>query len=92
MALIRVGGSGDMGLIDRVIKDVESTHLGIPVLLKKYLQLNGKIACFNVDPKFNDSLDGFLILDIKEIPQNMISSFSKGSNFQVHPPIKVDVY
>lgn len=89
---ILMGDSDDLGLIDRVIKDVESNHFGIPVLLKKYLQLNGKIACFNVDPKFNDSLDGFLILDIRKIPQNMISSFSKGLIFQVQSPIKVDVY
>jgi hypothetical protein len=42
----------------------------IPVLLKKYLKQNAKIIAFNVDPKFNNSLDGFLIMKVDEVPQD----------------------
>ncbi|PID92164.1 MAG: hypothetical protein CSA96_04670 [Bacteroidetes bacterium] len=44
----------------------------MPVLLKKYLQINGKIAAFNVDPDFNYTLDGLLILDLKKVPGSFI--------------------
>lgn len=62
--------SEDIKLLDNFIGDIEGNQkLKIPVLVKKYLKLNGKIVSFNVDPNFNDSLDGFLIVDIAGIPE-----------------------
>jgi hypothetical protein len=52
----------------------------LPILLKKYLGLNAKIVSFNVDPKFNDCIDGLLILDIFDVPKSTIESFSKEIN------------
>ena len=52
----------------------------MPVLLKKYIKLNGKIIGFNVDPKFNDALDGLLILDLFQVPIDTITSLSKEIN------------
>lgn len=54
--------------LDQLISDIEQTNMKIPVLLRQYLGLNGKIICFNIDPKFSDSLDGFLVVDIENIP------------------------
>jgi hypothetical protein len=51
------------------IGDIEGTQkLKVPVLVKKYLKLNAKIIAFNVDPKFNDALDGFLLVKVADIP------------------------
>ena len=52
----------------------------MPILLKKYISLNGKIIGFNVDPKFNMCLDGLLILDLFDVPMATIESFSKELN------------
>ena len=52
----------------------------MPVLLKKYIKLNGKIIGFNVDPKFNNALDGLLILDLFDVPIETITSLSKEIN------------
>ena len=49
----------------------------MPVLLKKYLQLGGKIVEFNIDPLFNDCLDGLLILDLYDVPPEVIASLSR---------------
>jgi hypothetical protein len=49
----------------------------MPVLLKKYLKQNAKIIGFNIDPKFNDALDGLIVLDLFEVPYNTIESLSK---------------
>jgi putative hemolysin len=62
--------------IDIIIKDIESDHR-IPILLKKYIELNGKIISFNIDPKFNDSLDGLLVLDLHNVPEDTIRMLSK---------------
>lgn len=69
----------DINKIERIIKDIEPGYR-IPVLLKKYLELNGKIIGFNVDPKFNDCLDGLLIVDIYDIPPDMSKGLSKEFN------------
>ena len=70
----------DLHSIDKFIGDIDQYNSGLPVLLKKYLGLNAKIAAFNVDPKFNDCIDGLLILDIFDIPKSVIESLGKEVN------------
>lgn len=69
----------DIVKLDKYIQEIEP-KFRIPVLLKKYLSLNGKIIGFNVDPKFNDCLDGLMFVDIFDIPIKTIKSFSKEIN------------
>ncbi|HKK59536.1 MAG TPA: GNAT family N-acyltransferase [Salinivirga sp.] len=70
----------DINKVDRFISDIEPTNYRMPVLLKKYLKQNAKIIGFNIDPKFNNALDGLVILDLYEVPFNMIESLSKEVN------------
>ncbi|HYW95476.1 MAG TPA: GNAT family N-acyltransferase [Bacteroidales bacterium] len=70
----------DLNKFDKFIKDVETSNYNMPVLLKKYLKQNGKIIGFNIDPKFNNALDGLLILDLYDVPIDTISSLSKEIN------------
>lgn len=78
-ALSEISGQ-DLNKLDNVVGDLDAINQGIPVLLKKYLKLNAKIAGFNVDPKFNDCLDGLIILDIFDVPVNIIESLGKEVN------------
>ena len=70
----------DLHSLDKFIGDIDQYNNGLPVLLKKYLGLNAKIISFNVDPKFNDCVDGLLILDIFEVPKSTIESLVKEIN------------
>lgn len=70
----------DLNKFDKFIKGVETSNYNMPVLLKKYLKQNGKIIGFNIDPKFNNALDGLLILDLFDVPIDTISSLSKEIN------------
>ena len=63
--------------LDSLISDIENTHIKIPVLLRQYLNLNAKIICFNIDPKFSDCLDGFLVVDTQNIPAEMLEKVGK---------------
>ena len=63
--------------LDSLIGDIENSQLKIPVLLRQYMNLNAKIICFNIDPKFSDCLDGFLMVDIQNIPQDMLEKIGK---------------
>ncbi len=69
----------DINKIEKVIRDIEAGYR-IPVLLKKYLELNAKIIGFNVDPKFNDCLDGLIVLDLFDIPIDFVKGLSKEVN------------
>lgn len=70
----------DINSLDKLIGDVDELNSGLPVLLKKYIKLNAKIIGFNVDPKFNNCLDGLIALDLCNIPINTIESLSKEAN------------
>jgi putative hemolysin len=61
---------GDIKVLDNLIAEIETSHMKIPVLLKKYLKQNAKIIAFNIDPKFNNALDGFLVMNIEQVPDD----------------------
>jgi putative hemolysin len=70
----------DINRLDKTIGDLDELNSGLPVLLKKYIKLNAKIIGFNVDPKFNNCLDGLIVLDVYDVPRNIIESLSKEAN------------
>jgi putative hemolysin len=63
--------------LDSLISDIENSHIKIPVMLRQYLNLNAKIISFNIDPKFADCLDGFLVVDMQNIPPEMLEKIGK---------------
>ncbi len=78
---VMVDASGaDIAMLDKMIGDIEPSSDKLPILLKKYISLNGRIIGFNIDPKFNMCLDGLLILDLFDVPMNTIESLSKEMN------------
>jgi hypothetical protein len=69
--------SNDLKKLDKLISDIEPSSYAIPVLLKKYLHQNARIIGFNCDPLFNNALDGLMILDFKDIPQDTLDNLNK---------------
>lgn len=65
--------------LDSLIEDIEPAHIRLPVLVRQYLKLNARFISFNVDPNFSDVLDGFIILDLKDVPYSMIEALKKES-------------
>ena len=73
--------------ITSFITDLEPVHKGIPVLLKQYLKLGGKVLAFNVDPDFNDALDGLLLVDLTKTDKKILYHYfgrEKGDAFLAH--------
>lgn len=62
----------DLNKFDRVIDELEPGNLRMPVLIKKYIKQNAKLVAFNVDPKFNDAIDGLIFLRISDIPESTV--------------------
>ena len=62
----------DMQKFDRVIDEIEPGALRIPVLIKKYVKQNARLVAFNVDPKFNNSVDGLMYIKIIDLPESTV--------------------
>ena len=62
----------DVQAVDQFIEHMEPGGMKMPVLLKKYLKQNAKIIGFNVDPDFNNALDGLMILDLFNLPLDTV--------------------
>ncbi len=72
-----LAGENSFKILDNLISEVETRNMKVPVLLRQYIALNAKIICFNIDPKFSDCLDGFLVLDLEKVPQEMLEKLGK---------------
>jgi len=62
---------------DRFLMRLSDNQYRMPTLVKKYMKVNAKILCFNVDPLFNYSLDGLIILRLTDYPREEILSMTK---------------
>jgi hypothetical protein len=56
----------DIEEVSNLIDEIENTQSGIPVLLRQYLRLGGKLLGFNVDPDFGYVLDGLILVDLSK--------------------------
>jgi len=72
LQMIEDTGADDINKFDRYIDEIEPGKMRFPVLLKKYIKQNAKIVSFNVDPNFNNSIDGFMYIDINDLPEQTI--------------------
>ena len=62
----------DLNKFDRMIDEVEPGSLRLPVLIKKYIKQNAKVVSFNVDPLFNNSVDGLMYIKIADLPESTV--------------------
>ncbi|WP_319536121.1 GNAT family N-acyltransferase [uncultured Vibrio sp.] len=74
---------GDLQLLSRVIARIDEGK-GVPVLLRQYLSLNGKLVCFNVDPAFNNALDGLIMVDLREVPEKTLARYMGQENTRAY--------
>ncbi|WFB48541.1 lysophospholipid acyltransferase family protein [Vibrio coralliilyticus] len=72
---------GDLQLLSRVIARIDDGK-GVPVLLRQYLGLNGKLVSFNVDPSFNNALDGLIMVDLQQVPVKTLARYMGTSQAQ----------
>jgi putative hemolysin len=62
----------DMQKFDKIIDEIEPGVLRIPVLIKKYVKQNARLVAFNVDPKFNNAVDGLMYIRVADIPDSTV--------------------
>jgi putative hemolysin len=57
------------------IADLEPDGKGIPILMKQYVKLGGKLLAFSVDPQFGNTLDGFVMVDLTRTSPEILARY-----------------
>lgn len=71
---------GGVEKFDKFLLRLSNGEYRLPTLYKKYLKLNAKFLCFNVDPDFNDTLDSLLFLTFTDFPEDEVMPLFRDSS------------
>jgi putative hemolysin len=66
---------GHLDALAALVEDIEPDRKGVPVLLRQYLKLGGRMLAFNVDPAFNHSIDCLLLVDLRETDPRVLRKY-----------------
>lgn len=65
----------DLEEVDALVRELEADGKPMPVLLRQYLWLNGRLLGFNVDPEFGNVLDGLMYVDLLQVDRRVMHRF-----------------
>jgi len=65
--------------LEEVLDQLQPDHIQFPILMKQYIRQNARFLGFNLDPNFNNALDGLMILDIADVPESTIEMLQRES-------------
>ena len=65
----------DIEELSALISDIEARERGVPVLLRQYLKLGGKLLGFNIDHQFNEVLDGLILVDLTQTDPRLLDRY-----------------
>ncbi len=68
-------GVKDIRDISDLIAEVEAAQKSVPVLLRQYLNLGGKVIGFNIDASFGHVLDGLIVVDLTKTDPKLLAYF-----------------
>lgn len=61
--------------VSKLLEHMEQDGKGMPVLLRQYLKLGGRILGFNVDPDFANALDGLIMVDLTRTEPKVLARY-----------------
>lgn len=70
----------DLDQVSAMIQDIENDHKGVPILVRQYLKLGGKILAFNLDPAFSSVVDALIAMDLTETDPKVLSRYMGREN------------
>lgn len=65
----------DVEDLSRLVQRIERDSKGVPILLKQYLKLGGRLLAFSSDEKFNDALDGLIVVDLRASDPRILARY-----------------
>ena len=70
----------DLDELSQPITDVEADGKGLPILLRQYAKVGGKLLGFNVDRKFSNVLDGLVVVDLRKTEAAVLERYMGREN------------
>ena len=65
----------DLEDVSTFISEIEADQKGVPVLLKQYLKLDGRLLGYNVDPAFSNVLDVLIAVDLRRTDTRILERY-----------------
>jgi putative hemolysin len=65
----------DLDELSEPIADIEADGKGLPILLRQYAKIGGKLLGFNVDRKFSNVLDGLVVVDLRQTDSAVLDRY-----------------
>ena len=65
----------DIEDVSRMVRQIERDSKGVPILLKQYLKLGGRLLAFSADKQFNDTLDGLIMVDLRASDPRVLARY-----------------
>jgi putative hemolysin len=65
----------DLDELAQPIADLEVDGKGLPILLRQYTKVGGRMIGFNVDHKFSDTLDGLVVVDLRQTDPTVLERY-----------------
>lgn len=65
----------DLEHISELVAELEGYAREVPILLKYYWKLGGRVLQFSRDPKFSNVLDGLLVVDLRQTPEKLLQRY-----------------
>jgi putative hemolysin len=68
--------------VSTFISEIEADQKGVPVLLKQYLKLEGRLLGYNVDPDFSNVLDVLIVVDLRRTAPKILQRYLGRANLE----------
>ena len=65
----------DLEDLSAPIADLEPDGKGVPILVRQYIKLGGRVLAFSLDPHFGNTLDGFVMVDLRQTPFEILARY-----------------
>ena len=75
----------DLDELSQPITDIEADGKGLPILLRQYAKIGGRLLGFNVDRNFSNVLDGLVVVDLRQTEPAVLERYmgrEAAANFQ----------
>ena len=70
--------------VNAALLEIEDGRREMPVLIRQYLKLGGRIAAFNVDPDFGTVVDGLIVVDLLKAPPRDIARYMGKTAYEAY--------
>ena len=83
-----LAGLGELAALTKCLQEA-APDLGLPMLIKHYLGLQGRFAAFNMDAAFNNTLDGLVFVQVQNISPTLRRKLTGTPNTQAATALAV---